>query len=448
MSDMPTSLEDRAKEVLQENDRDGLYTAPAGGLYPHQWLWDSAFTAIGIAHYDVERAQQEILSVLRGQWANGMIPHMVFSEGFSHRNEREVWRSYISPFAPDNVSTSGITQPPALAEAVVRIGKQLKKAERRTWYSRVFQALVHYHRWLYVERDPHNEGLTLQIHPWETGMDNTPPWMYELHQHQPALWISVVEKLRLDNLLTFMRKDTRYAMPGERLTTIDALTLYSVQRRLRRKQYDIQKILSHGHFAIEDLAFNCIFIRNNTHLQKIAKEIGQKLPEDLQVNMKKSEKALEELWDAYSGMYYCRNFITHKLIKIPSIATLLPLYSGAISKDRAKQLVGLMTTSKQFKPKFPVPTVPTTSEYFDPHRYWQGPTWINMNWLIIDGLKQYGEDKLADELTTKTLEMITKHDIYEYYSPIDGSPAGVKDFSWTAALALDLVKTSSKPAKS
>lgn len=438
--DKPPSLKESLQQVLAENDRGGKYTAPAGGLYPHQWLWDSAFTAIGIAHYDVDRAQQEILSILRGQWANGMIPHMIFDSGFSHRQEREVWRSYISPYAPDDVATSGITQPPMLAEAIVQVGKHMKMSERRTWYKHVFQALVDYHQWMYAERDPHQEGLTLQIHPWETGMDNTPPWMYELHQHQPATWIRIVDKLQLDKFLTFLRKDSRYAMPGERLSTLDALTLYSVQRRLRRKQYDVQKIISHGHFVIEDLAFNCIFIRANKHLRTMAKTIGKDLPEDLQENMKKSEKALEQLWDAYSSMYYCRNFITHKLIKIPTIATLLPLYSGCIDKDRAKQLVALMTTSKQFKPKYPVPTVPTTSEYFNEHRYWQGPTWINMNWLIINGLEQYGEKDLAAKLTKSSLELVEKNGPSEYFSPLDGSPAGVDNFSWTAALSIDLLE--------
>ncbi len=432
-----------AKEVLARNNRDDKYTIPAEGLYPHQWMWDSAFIAIGMSHYDVERAQTEILSILRGQWANGMVPHMVLAEGFKHKQD-EIWRSYLSPFAPDNVATSGMTQPPMLAEAVVRIGKKLSKTERRTWYGRVYQALVSYHQWMYVERDPHGEGLTLQVHPWETGMDNTPPWMYEMHQHLLPFWVRFSRALKLEKLFTYIRRDVRFAAPRHRMTNVDVMALYSVQRRLRRKQYDIQKLLNHSLFAIEDLAFNSILIRANHHLRHIAKTIGEELPEELTDSMRKTEKALEQLWDAYSGQYYCRNFATHKLIKVPTIATLLPLYSGAISKDRAKQLVSLMKTSKQFNPKFPIPTVPTSSEFFDEYRYWQGPTWINMNWLIIDGLRQYGEDELADKITAKTLELVEKHGFYEYFSPLSGEPAGVNHFSWTAALTIDLLENKPK----
>jgi hypothetical protein len=42
----PVDIVQTCTDVLRTNDR-GVYTAPADGLYPHQWLWDSCFTAIG-----------------------------------------------------------------------------------------------------------------------------------------------------------------------------------------------------------------------------------------------------------------------------------------------------------------------------------------------------------------------------------------------------------------
>ena len=51
------------KKVLKDNDR-GKHTVPASGFYPHQWLWDSCFIAIGLSHYNIKRAQQEILILL------------------------------------------------------------------------------------------------------------------------------------------------------------------------------------------------------------------------------------------------------------------------------------------------------------------------------------------------------------------------------------------------
>src|SRR6266404_6328514 len=125
-------LIDQAAEVLKQNDR-GKYTVPAGDLYPHQWLWDSCFIAIGLRHQDIERAQTELRSLLRGQWDNGMLPNIIFS-GSGERRHTDLWRSWVNPYAPVDVATSGITQPPMLAEAVIRVGQKLKLPERRSWY--------------------------------------------------------------------------------------------------------------------------------------------------------------------------------------------------------------------------------------------------------------------------------------------------------------------------
>lgn len=418
----------------------GSYTVPAEDLYPHQWLWDSCFIAIGQRHLDIERAKTELLSLLRGQWSNGMLPNMILNSTNHHARDGNIWRSWLSPFSPDGVTTSGITQPPMLAEAVVNVGKKLPLPERRSWYRTMLPALVNYHSWLYRERDPHSEGLVLQIHPWETGLDNTPPWMSELHDHQLALWIRLVEKLHLQPIFELFRRDTHIIPAEQRLSTIDALALYSTQRRLRRKNYDINHILTHSLFAIEDLTFNCILIRANQHLEHMAKAIRYGLPDDLRKSMAKTELALEALWDPYSNQYYSRNFVTHKMLKEPSIAALMPLYAGTISKERAATLVKMLENQHLFGPAYPVPSVPVNSSWFNPNSYWQGPTWINTNWLIIDGLKRLGFKDHAAALIDSTLELVQNAGICEYFNPLTGEPAGTHNFSWTAALTIDLLK--------
>jgi hypothetical protein len=435
-------LAEDAKKVLAANDR-GHYTIPAPGIYPHQWLWDSCFIAIGLRHIDVERAKAEILSMLRGQWSSGMVPHMILA---LHTNKRDrhkgAWQSWLNPSAPDDVSTSGITQPPLLAEAVVRIGEKLNMPERRSWYKQVLPALIRYHEWLYKERDPHQEGLVLQIHPWETGLDNTPPWMAELHEHQLAWWIRALAATRLDTVLTSLRSDTRYVAASQRLTNVDALALYAVQRRLRRKNYDINQILDHGLFAIEDLAFNSILARNNQLLADIATLVDVYLPRELRDSMRTTRVALENFWDDATGQYYSRDFITHRLLMQPSLAALLPLYSGAISQERAATLVHMLETEHLFGTAYAAPSVPTNSTWFDPNRYWQGPTWVNTNWLLIDGLARYGFRDHASALRETTLELVQKSGFREYYNPLDASGLGAENFSWTAALALDLLPES------
>jgi len=438
----PPSLLEAAAAVLMTNDRGGLYTVPGAKLYPHQWLWDSCFVAIGLRHIDIERAQSEIYSLLRGQWSNGMLPNIIFNDDKAYARDRNAWRSWLNPHSPDQVSTSGITQPPMLAEAIVRIGELMTISDRRAWYKSVWPALMAYHEWLYAERDPHGEGLVLQIHPWEIGMDNTPPWMDYMHGHQLPFWIRAIRKLKLLGVVSALRRDAQTVPLDERFETIEILALFDTQRRLRRKSYDINKILDHSLFLIEDVAFNSIFIRANQQLLDIAETIDAAVPPALHKRIELSKKAFENLWDPETSQYYSRDFITHKLLKVPSVATLLPLYAGTITKKRAAELVRMIENDQEYGPAFPLPSVPVGSQWFQPMRYWQGPTWLNINWLVIDGLKRYGYDEHAEALTDLSLEMVQKSGFAEYFDPITGEPLGTDNFSWTAALALDMAVTS------
>lgn len=328
-----------------------------------------------------------------------------------------------------------------LAEAVVRVGEKLKLLERRSWYKSMYPALIRHHEWLYADRDPHREGLIILLHPYEAGLDNSPPWTSEMRKHSMPWWIAVIEKLRVDKLVNLVRRDTRHIPPGQRISNVEAMVQWAAIHRLRRHAYNSEAIMSRALFAVEDLAFNCILVRANEHLRKISETVGRPLPKELSASMVRTVAALDHLWDETEGIYYSRSFVSHKLIEEPTVATLLPLYAGTISKARAEHLVGLLKRRKWFSTNWPVPSVPLSSSYFDPLKYWQGPTWINTNWLIIDGLKNYGFDQEAADLRQKTIELVAKKGMNEYFNPITGEPAGVPNFSWTAALTIDLIRS-------
>src|SRR5215210_4594706 len=115
----------RAEEVLRDNDM-CVWTRASPTLYPHQWSWDSAFIAIGLAHLDPGRAAGEIRTLLEYQWKNGKIPHIVFNPDAppeSYFPGPEHWASATdSPDAPPGPSlTSGLCQPPVHAVAARHI---------------------------------------------------------------------------------------------------------------------------------------------------------------------------------------------------------------------------------------------------------------------------------------------------------------------------------------
>src|SRR6187431_2861217 len=118
-----------AAAVLAENWRE-THTVPSGGLYPHQWSWDSAFIAIGLAHIDPSRALEELEHLFKAQWADGRVPHIVFDPNVpDYWPGPDLWGSREVSAAPTTVATSGLIQPPMHAIAAWRI-LEIARAER------------------------------------------------------------------------------------------------------------------------------------------------------------------------------------------------------------------------------------------------------------------------------------------------------------------------------
>lgn len=434
-----TSLLDDAKAVLAANDM-GEWTRPTtNGLYPHQWLWDSFFIAIGQRHYDIERAKAEVRSPFRAQWQNGMLPHIIFGDAKGYHAGPELWHCERSPHAPTHIETSGVTQPPMAAEAVVRVGEKLKRAERQAWYKEMYPKLLAYHQWFYRERNPRADGLPVIVLSWETGMDNTPPWMDVMHSYAMSLKTRLAKEANLVKVLERFRKDTKAVSANERIATIDLYAVYDLIKQLRHHDYEASRIMRKHRMQIVDVAFSCILMCANQLLQQIADEIGEELPSTIKRVMRVAPHALEELWDDETEQYYSRNERTGELIKIPSISTFMPLYAMELPVERVAVLMRHLHDPATFGSKHPIPSTPLNSPYFTPNRYWQGPTWVNMNWLLMEGLKRNYQTVEAERLRRATINMIARGGMHEYFSPLDARPAGADNFSWTAALLIDLL---------
>src|SRR5262245_1013000 len=139
--DSTGDLARRALAVLDANRR-GAWTCPSAELYPHQWLWDSCFVAIGLARGDPARAADELRALFGGQWSNGMVPHMVFADDVRDVGSTRIWRSRENPLAPRAVETSCITQPPVLAVAVARVADALPAAARDQFLVEMLPKLI------------------------------------------------------------------------------------------------------------------------------------------------------------------------------------------------------------------------------------------------------------------------------------------------------------------
>jgi glycogen debranching enzyme len=86
--------------------------------------------------------------------------------------------------------------------------------------------------------------------------------------------------------------------------------------------------------------------------------------------------------------------------------------------------------------RFLVPSTDPDSPAFEPLRYWRGPVWGMMNWMIADGLDWAGEAALAARVRADTIALIDGAGLCECFDATDGAGAGGADFSWTAAIRL------------
>ncbi|MBV8951176.1 MAG: glycoside hydrolase, partial [Actinobacteria bacterium] len=414
-------LRERALDVLARNLR-GAWTCPSSAIYPHQWLWDSCFVAIGLARTDPERAAGEVRSLLRGQWANGMFPHMIFATGVRDVGSRRLWQSSRYPDAPRGVNTSCITQPPIIAIAAQRVSDALAANARRDFLTELMPHIVAYHQWLYRERDLHGRGLVTLIHPWECGLDTTPAWTVPLASAWQPWWLRLVHRFRLARLARFLRRDTRYIPAAQRSSDDDGLRMLALARTGRRYGFDARRLPPERALIVEDLAFNAFLVVANRALEQLARDVGLEIDAALQRSMRATEAALEELWEERAGQYFSRNESTGELITIPTIATFLPLWAG-VDPEHAVRLVEQLH-QPQWATAWPVPSVPTDAAEFDPARYWQGPSWLNMNWAIVQALSRCGVPDLAHRLARRTLEMVEQGGFSEYFSPLTGQGFG------------------------
>jgi glycogen debranching enzyme len=76
---------------------------------------------------------------------------------------------------------------------------------------------------------------------------------------------------------------------------------------------------------------------------------------------------------------------------------------------------------------------------FSPIQYWRGPVWININWFLMHGLRDYGYKKQAKRLQQTIIDLCQDQGFHEYFDPTTGQGHGSNLFSWSAALLLEVL---------
>jgi hypothetical protein len=428
---------EKAKKILDDNWL-GSSTKPAPSLYPHQWNWDSAFIAIGRSHYDTDRAIEEIETLFKAQWANGMVPQIVFNrEALGHYfPEPDFWQTERSPHAPENQLTSGITMPPVHAITVEKIYLNAGKSRSvLPFLRRIYPMLLSSHEYLYRERDPDGEGLVYIRHPWESGIDNSPTWDAPLRA------------IKIDKTLLphYERKDLKHGVDPKMRPGDDEYDRYVYLVDLfRQNEYDEARIMRICPFLIQDPLFNSVLCRANESLARIAGVIGEDSQMQKAWAKKTGEAIRDKLWHAEHEIFDAYDLVADTSIEVDTAAGFLPLYAGAATREQARKIYERLNSASFCALHqgncFTIPNYDTQKEGFDRSNYWRGPVWININWMLAQGLRRYGYTLKADSLQKDLLQLPIRFGFHEYFDSFDGTGYGTDNFGWTAALFIDLVE--------
>ncbi|MEO1257311.1 MAG: trehalase family glycosidase [Bacteroidota bacterium] len=435
------TLLDQAKNILRKNNRGG-FTVPTDRLYPFQWNWDSGFVSFGLAHFDLPAAMSELRTLFTGQWENGMVPHILFhsEKETTYFPNYQIWNAAVNAGAPQKPVTSGITQPPVHGFALERIYNLYREnKEVENFVREMFPKIVRFHRFFYEYRDPRKEGLVFIYHPWESGRDNSPLWDEAMANI----------KINKNELPPYERQDNKIADPSERPTDADYDRYVYLLELGKKNKYDGPGIAANSPFLIQDTLFNAILIKSNNALINLGIQFDFDVSELEDWQAMSVGRFNEKLWNEELGIYVSYDLRAEKQIALNEIGGIAALFAECVPFEQAEKINNYLTNliKKDF---FLCPTFDPADPKFDSKRYWRGPIWPHMNWLIYQGCIKYGFDQTAAQLKKDILGLVTQFGFYEYYEPQKKISQQLKkgyggnDFSWAASSIIDLLMKNEK----
>ncbi len=316
------------------------FRAHPGPPYKSAYLWDTAFISQIWMHWDPKIAEELIKYVLKFQKKDGKIHHAVLE-------------LVVKPYPYSE------SQPPLLAWASWRI---FEKSGDKKFLEQSYDKLKKYHEWMNRNRK-NAEGLYFWIHPYESGIDNSP---------------------------RFSNASESYKANTKKMAAVD--------------------LASYMGLSMEALA-------------KMARVLGK--PQDETAFLKEYEdlKLLvnKKHWHAEDGTYYDWDYSTSQFVRMNTISNLTPMVAGFASTAQATELMKHVMDPLRYNTLMPFPSVAKNDPSYSKDM-WRGPVWVNMAYLGVLGVERYGYHKEASELARRVVLGIyeTYHQenyIFEFYDP-------------------------------
>lgn len=150
-------------------------------------------------------------------------------------------------------------------------------------------------------------------------------------------------------------------------------------------------------------------------------------------------------WNEEQGFFRDYDFVAKEQTEVLSLAAMYPLYFNMVDPVHAERVAQMI--EKEFLQAGGV-----TSTLYKTGQQWDAPNgWAPLQWISIQGLRNYDQQALADSIKTrwvnvnvdvykKTGKMVEKYNVYELGLEGGGGEYPVQDgFGWTNGVLLKLL---------
>ncbi|MEV0849702.1 hypothetical protein AB0J21_28145 [Streptomyces sp. NPDC049954] len=385
------ALQQQALALLDAHWDEGRgFCVPSPDTYPHLWLWDSCFHAIAWARLGDARAHRELAAVLEGQLPGGMVPHMRYGPAGP-----DTWLGPLD-------ATSSLTQPPMFGHAA-RVLADAGDPPAPEVLRRARRGLD----WLWENRRTQDDLLYV-VHPWEAGNDHAP---------------------RYDD----------WGAPGRTRHDYDraARTQWNKERMRDISFHEDGAAAWSSTFVTCPAAFNAYTAFNMAQLAHVLDDPA------LAERARRISRAMDtHLWDERHGLWSDRALVGGG----PSVS--VPISDGVMGAlvtddgERARTALAHLTDPAGFAAPFGPANVARSHPSYDPHSYWRGPAWPQLNYLLWLALHRWELTGPADGLARSSAAAVAVNGWAEYWDPETGQGLGARPQSWTTLVVAMLPSVS------
>ena len=346
----------------------------------------------------------------------------------------DFWQAERSADAPETPQTSGIVQPPIHATAVLEIYDEgaTETARSRCWRS-------------CSRSSPRGtttsiaNGLAAARRSSRSGTRGSPGWTTRRSgtTRSPA---SRSNRTRFPRT----RVDIAVADAAERPTDGEYDRYAYLVALYRELAYDPAAIREGTPFALRPVLFNALLVQADLDLAEIAAIVGSSSSR-YRERASETARALDHaLWDEERA-YADFDVRAGRYVPARSAAGLAPLYAGVPNAARAKRMVERLADSRAAVGEdFAVTSQAPSDPGFQPTRYWRGPIWPILNWVLQRG-RPVRLHRARAPRSARHARLADRSGLWEHYSPVTGKGHGGSEFAWTAGLVLELLGSNTEP---